>query len=186
MNFNQFTIKAQEAVQQAQQVAAVAAHPSIDTAHLLKGILLTDEQLSGFLFKKMGVNPTRIAQGLDALLQALPKVSGSNQLQLSSSANQVLIQSLSFLKEFGDEFVSIEHLLLALAKSNDAVGNLLKDAGVQEKALKAAIKELRGGESVKSQDAEATYQSLNKYAKNLNDLAKTGKLDPVIGRDEEI
>lgn len=186
MNFNQFTIKAQEAVQQAQQLAAVAGNPSIETAHLLKGILQTDEQLTGFLFKKMGVNPTRIAQGVDQMLQTLPKVSGSNQLQLSSAANQALIQSLTFLKEFGDEFVSIEHLILALAKSNDGIGNLLKDAGVQEKALKAAIKELRGGESVKSQDAEATYQSLNKYAKNLNDLAKTGKLDPVIGRDEEI
>ncbi len=186
MNFNQFTIKAQEAVQLAQQMAATNGNPSIETAHLLKGILQTDEQLTGFLFKKIGVNPTRISQGIDQILSTLPKVSGSNQLQLSSNANQVLIQATSFLKEFGDEFVSIEHLILALVKSNDSVGNLLKDAGVQEKALKAAIKELRGGESVKSQDAEATYQSLNKFAKNLNDLAKTGKLDPVIGRDEEI
>jgi ATP-dependent Clp protease ATP-binding subunit ClpB len=186
MNFNQFTIKAQEAVQLAQQMAATNGNPSIETAHLLKGILQTDEQLTGFLFKKIGVNPTRISQGIDQILSTLPKVSGNNQLQLSSNANQVLIQATSFLKEFGDEFVSIEHLILALVKSNDAIGNLLKDAGVQEKALKAAIKELRGGESVKSQDAEATYQSLNKFAKNLNDLAKTGKLDPVIGRDEEI
>jgi ATP-dependent Clp protease ATP-binding subunit ClpB len=186
MNFNQFTIKAQEAVQLAQQMAATNGNPSIETAHLLKGILQTDEQLTGFLFKKIGVNPTRITQGIDQILSTLPKVSGNNQLQLSSNANQVLIQATSFLKEFGDEFVSIEHLILALVKSNDTVGNLLKDAGVQEKALKAAIKELRGGESVKSQDAEATYQSLNKFAKNLNDLAKTGKLDPVIGRDEEI
>jgi ATP-dependent Clp protease ATP-binding subunit ClpB len=167
-------------------MAATNGNPSIETAHLLKGILQTDEQLTGFLFKKIGVNPTRISQGIDQILSTLPKVSGNNQLQLSSNANQVLIQATSFLKEFGDEFVSIEHLILALVKSNDAIGNLLKDAGVQEKALKAAIKELRGGESVKSQDAEATYQSLNKFAKNLNDLAKTGKLDPVIGRDEEI
>ena len=188
MNFNQFTIKAQESVQLAQQMAASNGNPSIETAHLLKGILQTDEQLTGFLFKKIGVNPTRISQGIDQILSTLPKVkvSGNNQLQLSSNANQVLIQATSFLKEFGDEFVSIEHLILALVKSNDTVGNLLKDAGVQEKALKAAIKELRGGESVKSRDAEATYQSLNKFAKNLNDLAKTGKLDPVIGRDEEI
>ncbi|MFY8021663.1 MAG: Clp protease N-terminal domain-containing protein, partial [Bacteroidia bacterium] len=186
MNFNQFTIKAQESVQLAQQMAASNGNPSIETAHLLKGILQTDEQLTGFLFKKIGVNPTRISQGVDQILSTLPKVSGNNQLQLSSNANQVLIQATGFLKEFGDEFVSIEHLILALVKSNDTVGNLLKDAGVQEKALKAAIKELRGGESVKSQDAEATYQSLNKFAKNLNDLAKTGKLDPVIGRDEEI
>ncbi len=186
MNFNQFTIKAQESVQLAQQMAATNGNPSIETAHLLKGILQTDEQLTGFLFKKIGVNPTRISQGVDQILSTLPKVSGNNQLQLSSNANQVLFQATSFLKEFGDEFVSIEHLILALVKSNDTVGNLLKDAGVQEKALKAAIKELRGGESVKSQDAEATYQSLNKFAKNLNDLAKTGKLDPVIGRDEEI
>ncbi len=186
MNFNQFTIKAQEAVQLAQQMAATNGNPSIETAHLLKGIIQTDEQLTGFLFKKIGVNPTRILQGTDQIVNTLPKVSGNNQLQLSSNANQVLIQATSFLKEFGDEFVSIEHLILSLAKSNDAIGNLMKDAGVQEKALKAAIKELRGGESVKSQDAEATYQSLNKYAKNLNDLAKTGKLDPVIGRDEEI
>lgn len=186
MNFNQFTIKAQESVQLAQQLAASNGNPSIETAHLLKGIIQTDEQLTGFLFKKIGVNPTRILQGTDQIVNTLPKVSGNNQLQLSSNANQVLIQATSFLKEFGDEFVSIEHLILSLAKSNDAIGNLMKDAGVQEKALKVAIKELRGGESVKSQDAEATYQSLNKYAKNLNDLAKTGKLDPVIGRDEEI
>jgi ATP-dependent Clp protease ATP-binding subunit ClpB len=186
MNLNNFTIKAQEAIQQAQQLAAEKSHSAIETAHLLQGLLITDEQTIAFLLKKVDANITRLNQALEANLKSFAKVSGNNSLYLSSNANQVLIKSQTLMKEFGDEFVAVEHLLLALVQTNDATGNMLKDAGVVEKNLKAAIKELRGGSKVDSQHAENQYNSLNKYAKNLNDLARLGKLDPVIGRDEEI
>jgi ATP-dependent Clp protease ATP-binding subunit ClpB len=186
MNLNNFTIKAQEAIQQAQQLAAEKSHSAIETAHLLQGLLSTDEQTIAFLLKKVDANITRLNQALEANLKSFAKVSGNNSLYLSSNANQVLIKSQTLMKEFGDEFVAVEHLLLALVQTNDATGNMLKDAGVVEKNLKAAIKELRGGSKVDSQHAENQYNSLNKYAKNLNDLARLGKLDPVIGRDEEI
>ena len=186
MNLNNFTIKAQEAIQQAQQLAAEKSHSAIETAHLLQGLLSTDEQTIAFLLKKVDANMTRLNQALEANLKSFAKVSGNNSLYLSSYANQVLIKSQTLMKEFGDEFVAVEHLLLALVQTNDATGNMLKDAGVGEKSLKAAIKELRGGSHVSSQHAENQYHSLNKYAKNLNDLAGQGKLDPVIGRDEEI
>jgi ATP-dependent Clp protease ATP-binding subunit ClpB len=152
----------------------------------LQGLLSTDEQTIAFLLKKVDANITRLNQALEANLKSSAKVSGNNSLYLSSNANQVLIKSQTLMKEFGDEFVAVEHLLLALVQTNDATGNMLKDAGVVEKNLKAAIKELRGGSKVDSQHAENQYNSLNKYAKNLNDLARLGKLDPVIGRDEEI
>lgn len=186
MNLNNFTIKAQEAIQQAQQLAAERSHSAIETAHLLQGLLSTDEQTIAFLLKKVDANISRLNQALEANLKSFAKVSGQNSLYLSSNANQVLIKSQTLMKEFGDEFVAVEHLLLALVQTNDATGNMLKDAGVAEKSLKAAIKELRGGSKVDSQHAENQYNSLNKYAKNLNDLARQGKLDPVIGRDEEI
>jgi ATP-dependent Clp protease ATP-binding subunit ClpB len=186
MNLNNFTIKAQEAIQQAQQLAAEKSHSAIETAHVLQGLLSTDEQTIAFLLKKVDANITRLNQALEANLKSYAKVSGNNSLYLSSHANQVLIKSQTLMKEFGDEFVAVEHLLLALVQTNDATGNMLKDAGVVEKNLKAAIKELRGGSKVDSQHAENQYNSLNKYAKNLNDLARLGKLDPVIGRDEEI
>ena len=186
MNLNNFTIKAQEAIQQAQQLAAEKSHSAIETAHLLQGLLSTDEQTIAFLLKKVDANMTRLNQALEANLKSFAKVSGNNSLYLSSYANQVLKKSQTLMKEFGDEFVAVEHLLLALVQTNDATGNMLKDAGVGEKSLKAAIKELRGGSHVSSQHAENQYHSLNKYAKNLNDLAGQGKLDPVIGRDEEI
>ncbi|MFY8189970.1 MAG: ATP-dependent chaperone ClpB [Bacteroidia bacterium] len=186
MNLNNFTIKAQEAIQQAQQLAAEKSHSAIETAHLLQGLLSTDEQTIAFLLKKVDANITRLNQALEANLKSFAKVSGNNSLYLSSNANQVLIKSQTLMKEFGDEFVAVEHLLLALVQTNDATGNMLKDAGVVEKNIKAAIKELRGGSKVDSQHAENQYNSLNKYAKNLNDLARLGKLDPVIGRDEEI
>ena len=186
MNLNNFTIKAQEAIQQAQQLAAEKSHSAIETAHLLQGLLSTDEQTIAFLLKKVDANMTRLNQALEANLKSFAKVSGNNSLYLSSYANQVLIKSQTLMKEFGDEFVAVEHLLLALVQTNDATGNMLKDAGVGEKSLKAAIKDLRGGSHVSSQHAENQYHSLNKYAKNLNDLAGQGKLDPVIGRDEEI
>jgi ATP-dependent Clp protease ATP-binding subunit ClpB len=186
MNLNNFTIKSQEAVQQAQQIATTTGNQSIETGHLLKGLLETDENVISFLLKKLNANPARIEQTLDAMIKAYPKVSGDGGQYLSNSANQALNKSQSFLKEFGDEFVSVEHLLLGLLSAGDNTSTLLKDAGINEKDLKLAIKELRGGSKVTSQSAEAQYNSLNKYAKNLNDLAQAGKLDPVIGRDEEI
>jgi ATP-dependent Clp protease ATP-binding subunit ClpB len=186
MNLNNFTIKSQEAIQQAQQIANGFSHSSIETGHLLKSLLEIDEQTIGFLLKKVGTNIVRLNQALDAILQSYPKVSGDASLYLSSAANQVLVKAQNSLKEFGDEFVAVEHLLLALLTVNDPIATLLKDAGLNEKGLKAAIKELHGGSTVNSQNAEAQYNALNKYAKNLNELAQRGKLDPVIGRDEEI
>ncbi|MCK6612083.1 MAG: ATP-dependent chaperone ClpB [Bacteroidia bacterium] len=186
MNLNQFTIKAQEAIQLAQQFSLGSSHSAIETVHLLKGVLEADEQVSNYLLKKTGANVKRIQEGIESKLRSLPKVSGNNQLYLSNDANQILIQAQQNLKESGDEYVSLEHLLLALVKGRDSIATLLKDSGLEEKALKAAIKELRGDQKVNSADAEASYQALNKYAKNLNDLARAGKLDPVIGRDEEI
>jgi len=186
MNFNQFTIKAQEVVQEAQQLAVNASNPSIEVVHLLKGIFKTDPDLMQFVLKKNALNPEQIKQATEQLILALPKVSGSNEMYLSNAANQVLIKAQGLLKEFNDEYVSIEHILLSILASSDQVSKILKDAGLSEKNLKQTIKELRGNQRVQSKDAEATYQALNKYAKNLNELARLGKLDPVIGRDEEI
>jgi ATP-dependent Clp protease ATP-binding subunit ClpB len=186
MNLNNFTIKSQEAVQQAQQIATVTGNQSIETGHLLKGLIETDENVISFLLKKLNANPARIEQTLDAMIKGYPKVSGDGGQYLSNGSNQALSKAQSFLKEFGDEFVSVEHLLLGLLAAGDNTSALLKDSGINEKDLKLAIKELRGGSKVTSQSAEGQYNSLNKYAKNLNELAQAGKLDPVIGRDEEI
>ncbi len=186
MNFNQFTIKAQEVVQEAQQLAVNASNPAIELAHLLKGVFKTDPDLMQFVLKKNAINPEQVKQGLELILNSLPKISGANEMYLSNSANQILIKAQGLLKEFGDDYVSIEHILMAILAANDSVSKLLKEAGLSEKNLKVTIKELRGNQKVQSKDAEATYQSLNKYAKNLNELARQGKLDPVIGRDEEI
>jgi ATP-dependent Clp protease ATP-binding subunit ClpB len=186
MNLNNFTIKSQEAVQHAQQIAMGNGQQSIETGHLLKALIETDENVISFLLKKNNANPQRLEQAVDAMIAGYPKVSGGSGQYLSSAANQALAKAQSFLKEFGDEFVAVEHLLLGLLNAGDAVANVLKDAGVNEKDLKKAIKELRGDSKVTSQSAEAQYNALNKYAKNLNDLAQAGKLDPVIGRDEEI
>lgn len=185
MNFNNFTIKSQEAVEQAVQIAMQNGQQMIEPAHLLKAMIQTDENVISFLFKKLNANPQRIESALDAMIKGFPKVTGGNP-GLSTDANQVLIKARSYLKEFGDEFVSVEHILLALLDGKNQVAALLKDAGINAKDLKAAINELRGGNKVTSQNAEAQYNALDKYAKNLNDLAKKGKLDPVIGRDEEI
>jgi ATP-dependent Clp protease ATP-binding subunit ClpB len=186
MNLNQFTIKSQEAIQQAQQLAAAATNQSIETGHILKGLLLVDEHVLKFLFNKLNVNANRLTQALDAILKSYPKVSGGGGQYLSQQANQVLIKAQNMLKDFGDEFVAIEHILLALLKGGDQTAQLLKDAGISEKDLIKAIKELRGGNKVTSASAEEQYNALNKYAKNLNEMANKGKLDPVIGRDEEI
>ncbi|MFN5921533.1 MAG: Clp protease N-terminal domain-containing protein, partial [Bacteroidota bacterium] len=185
MNLQNFTIKSQEAVEQAVQLAIQNGQQSIETTHLLQSLMQNDEQVIGYLLKKLNVRVPQVSSVLQATIHSLPKVSGA-QPYLSNDANQVLIKAQSYLKEFGDEFVAVEHLLLAITETKNQAGTLLKDAGVTPKELRAAIKELRGGSRVTSQSAEAQYNALNKYAKNLNQLAQQGKLDPVIGRDEEI
>jgi ATP-dependent Clp protease ATP-binding subunit ClpB len=186
MDFNQFTIKSQEAIQKAMELASAAGQPNIEPAHLLKGILTEDENVTDFLFKKLGTNKQLIGQKLDEQLARLPKVSGGQQPYLSSYANKVLTKVKDYLKTFGDEFVAIEHLILAILAGSDATSQLLKDHGLNEKSLIEAIKELRKGNKVTDQNAESKYQALEKYSKNLNEMAKKGKIDPVIGRDEEI
>jgi ATP-dependent Clp protease ATP-binding subunit ClpB len=185
MNLNNFTIKSQEAVQQAMQIAVNNGQQTIENAHILKGIFEVDENVIPFIFKKLNVNSSIFSLALDKIIQSFPKVSGGQPV-LSNNANQTLIKASNYLKEFGDEYVSIEHLLLAILSVKDTASQLMKDNGINEKDLKAAINELRKGAKVTSQTAEDTYNSLNKYAVNLNDQARKGKLDPVIGRDEEI
>lgn len=185
MNLNNYTIKSQEAVQQAIQIATTNGQQAIETAHILKGILEVDENVIPFILKKLNVNTTNFSKALDKIIESFPKVSGGQSF-LSNNANQAVAKASAYLKEFGDEYVSIEHLLLALLATKDVVSQLMKDSGVTEKDLKAAISELRKGSKVTSQTAEETYNALNKFAINLNNQAKKGKLDPVIGRDEEI
>ncbi|OAD92802.1 ATP-dependent chaperone ClpB [Aequorivita soesokkakensis] len=185
MNFNNFTIKSQEAIQQAQQIAQGYGNQQIENEHILKAIFEVDENVTPFILKKLNVNLVTLKQILDKQLESFPKVSGGD-IMLSREANKTVIEASNIAKKMGDEYVSIEHLLLAILNSKSAIAQSLKDQGVTEKGMKAAIQELRGGENVTSQSAEETYNSLNKYAKNLNQLARDGKLDPVIGRDEEI
>jgi ATP-dependent Clp protease ATP-binding subunit ClpB len=185
MNFNNFTIKAQEAVQKASEIAQGNQQQAIEPAHLLKGLLTVDENVISYVLKKLNVNLNTLSLKLDEDIEKFPKVSGSN-IYLSSNANTALQKAQSFLKEFKDEFVSVEHMLLGILAVNDPASKLLKDQGVSEKDLKKAITELRGDSRVTDQNAEATYQALSKYARNLNEYAESGKLDPVIGRDEEI
>lgn len=185
MNFNNFTIKAQEAVQKASEITVGNQQQAIETAHLLKGLLLVDENVISYLLKKLNVNLNRLNATLDEQIESFPKVSGSN-VYLSSTANSALQKAQSYLKEFKDEFVSVEHILLGILSVSDKVSTALKDAGVNEKDLKKAIVSLRGDNKVTDQNAEATFNALNKYARNLNEYAESGKLDPVIGRDEEI
>lgn len=186
MNLNNFTIKSQEAIQMAQQLAVEKQHQGIDTAHVLKGLLMTDESVFDYLFKKLNVNKNRISEVIDASLNGMPKVSGAGNQFLTGDANTAIVKAQTIARDGGDEFVSVEHILQALLAGRDKTAQILKDAGVNEKELKKAIAELRGGQKVTSQSAEEQYNSLNKYAKNLNELAQKGKLDPVIGRDEEI
>ncbi|HZW78567.1 MAG TPA: ATP-dependent chaperone ClpB [Flavobacteriaceae bacterium] len=185
MNLNNFTIKSQEAIQRAQQIAQGMGQQQIENEHILKGILEVDENATPFLLKKLNVNLAVLQQILDRQIQSFPKVSGG-ELMLSREASRTLTEASSIAQKMKDEFVSIEHILLAILQSKSAISQSLKDQGVTEKDMKAAIQELRGGERVTSQSAEETYNSLNKYANNLNQLAREGKLDPVIGRDEEI
>lgn len=185
MNFNQFTIKSQEAIQKAQEVAAVNEQQAIETIHLLKGILTVDENVTPFLLKKLDVNFDLFSKAVDRIVDSLPKVSGGEQY-LAKETNEVLQKATRYLKEFGDEFVSIEHLLLTLLEVKSTASQLMKDNGITKKDLLAAIKDLRKGTTVNNQSADEQYNSLDRYAKNLNDMAEKGKLDPVIGRDDEI
>ena len=187
MNLNQYTIKAQEAIQSAQQLAYNNQHAVIDTAHLLKAILLEKDSPTEFLLKKNNVNPAFLLQKTEEQIKGLAKqTTGEPAGNVSRDLNAVLLKASAALKIFGDEFITVEHLLIAMMQVNDSVSKILKDAGLTEKGLTAAIKELRKGETVKSATQETQFQSLSKYAKNLNELANKGKLDPVIGRDEEI
>ena len=185
MNLNNYTIKSQEAMQQAILLATQNNQQAIENGHILKGILEVDENVTPFLLKKMNINPAVFEKTLDAIIQSYPKISGA-QPYLSNGANQSMAKADQFKKELKDEFISIEHLLMGILNSGDSVSRMMKDLGTTEKDLKSAIAELRKGEKVTSQTQEETYNALNKYAINLNGMAKTGKLDPVIGRDEEI
>ena len=185
MNLNNLTIKSQEALQQAQQIAQSLGHQQIENEHVFKGLLEVDENVTPFILKKLNVNIDLFKKVLDSTLQSFPKVTGG-EIQLSRDASYMLNEAIAIAKKMNDEYVSIEHLILAIIKSKSKVAQILKDQGVTEKGLESAIAELRKGERVTSASAEETYNALNKYAKNLNELAKSGKLDPVIGRDEEI
>ena len=185
MNINKFTIKSQEAIQLSQQLAQRFGQQQIENEHIFKAIFEVDENVAPFILKKLNVNVPLFEQILDSTIQSFPKVSGG-EIMLSRTANSTLNEAEIIAKKMNDEFVSIEHLILAIFGSKSKAAQILKDQGVTEKGLKAAIDELRKGERVTSASAEENYNSLNKYAKNLNELARTGKLDPVIGRDEEI
>ncbi|HWR94876.1 MAG TPA: ATP-dependent chaperone ClpB [Flavobacterium sp.] len=185
MNINKFTIKSQEAIQLSQQLVQSYGQQQIENEHIFKAIFEVDENVAPFLLKKLNVNVPLFLQILDSTIQSFPKVSGG-EIQLSRIAGTTLNEAEIIAKKMNDEYVSIEHLILAIFNSKSKVAQILKDQGVTEKGLKAAIEELRKGERVTSASAEENYNSLNKYAKNLNELAKSGKLDPVIGRDEEI
>ncbi|KIA98433.1 MULTISPECIES: ATP-dependent chaperone ClpB [unclassified Flavobacterium] len=185
MNINKFTIKSQEAIQLSQQLAQKNGQQQIENEHIFKAIFEVDENVAPFILKKLNVNVPLFLQILDSTIQSFPKVSGGD-VMLSRDANKALNEAEIIAQKMNDEYVSIEHLMLAIFDSKSKVAQILKDQGVTGKGLKAAIEELRKGERVTSASAEETYNSLNKYAKNLNELARTGKLDPVIGRDEEI
>ena len=185
MNLNKFTIKAQEAVQEAVRRVQQQGQQAVEPEHLLSGVLKVGEQVIHFIFQKLGLNPTLIQQAVDAQIGSLPKVSGGEPY-LSREANEVLMKAEDMAQQNGDEYVSLEHILEATLAVNCTAAKMLKDMGVTEKELHKAVEELRGGEKVKSQSSEDTYQSLQKYARNLVDEARAGKLDPVIGRDEEI
>ena len=186
MNFNNFTVKSQEAVAKATELAMAKQNQAIETSHLLKGMLMADENVIPYLLKKVNVNLDVFLPELDRIIDALPVVSGGGEQYLSGDATKALQKAVALSQESHDEFVSLENLLLGILSVNDKTSRLLKEHGVTEKDLKTAITQLRKGATVNNQNAEETYNALEKYARNLNDLARTGKLDPVIGRDEEI
>ncbi len=185
MNFDKFTIKSQEALQKSAEIATSRQQQAIEPGHVFKAILETDENVSNYLFKKLTINETLLDEKLEEIVNSYPKASGQ-QTYLSNTTNTVLQNAEKELREFKDEYVAVEHLLLALLSTKDKVSTMMKDAGFEKSTLIKAIKELRGGAKVTDQNAEAKYKSLERYSKNLNELAKKGKIDPVIGRDEEI
>jgi len=185
MNFNNFTIKSQEAVQEAVNLTQTRGQQAIEPVHLLAGVLKVGENVTNFIFQKLGMNAQQVTLVIDKQIDSLPKVSGGEPY-LSRESNEVLQKATQYSKEMGDEYVSLEAIILALLNVKSTVSTILKDAGMTDKDLRAAITELRKGEKVTSQSSEDTYQSLSKYAINLNEAARSGKLDPVIGRDEEI
>jgi ATP-dependent Clp protease ATP-binding subunit ClpB len=185
MDLQKFTIKTQEAIQQAQNIAELKGNQSIETGHLLQGIFAVDQEVIPYILKKLSVNQTVFLAALERIVDTYPKVSGG-QVYLSQGSNRIFQYALSELKNFGDEFVSIELLFYSLLDSTDTIGRLLKDNKLSKSLVKTAIMDVRKGEKVNSQHQENTYQSLEKFAKNLNELAESGKLDPVIGRDDEI
>ena len=185
MNFNNFTIKSQEAVQEAVNLVQNRGQQAIEPVHLMAGVLKVGENVTNFIFQKLGMNAQQVALVIDRQIESLPKVSGGEPY-LSRESNEVLQKATQYAKEMGDEYVALEEIILALLSVKSTVSTILKDAGMAEKELKVAIMELRKGEKVTSQSSEDTYQSLSKYAINLNEAARSGKLDPVIGRDEEI
>ncbi len=187
MNPNNLTIKSQEIFQKAQQLAFNEKNPNIETEHLLKALLTDEDSPVDYLLKKNNVNVNFVESKVDESLHKLPKINEGEPAQvISRDLNNVLLRAANTLKTFNDEFVSVEHLLLAIVQGNDNSAKILKDAGLTEKSLIAAIKELKKGSTVSSQTSETQFNALNKYAKNLNELARSNKLDPVIGRDEEI
>lgn len=185
MDFQKLTIKSQQAIQEAQQLVMEKGQQTIETAHILRVMLDADKNVIPYLLKKLSVNTSLLEQAIDKQIESYPKVSGA-QIQLGRGANEALNRSFTYLKEFGDEFVSLEHIFLAILEGSDTTAQMLKDQGITKKNLKVAILELRKGEKVTSASQEETYNALEKYAKNLNELVQNGKLDPVIGRDEEI
>jgi ATP-dependent Clp protease ATP-binding subunit ClpB len=185
MNLNNFTIKSQEVIQKAQEIARGNQHQAIEGIHLLKSLMSVDENLIPVLLKKLDVNVNLLNQAIEKILSSLPKVAGGEQY-LSPDANSALQRASRFLKDFNDQFISVEHILLGIHSGNDTAAKLLKDSGINEKDLIAAIRQLRRGATVNTQSAEETFNALNRYARNLNEMARMGQLDPVIGREEEI
>ena len=185
MNMNNYTIKSQEAVQEAVQVAQQKGQQAIETGHLLKGVIAKGENITTFIFNKLGMNGRNVTAALERIVDGYPRVSGG-QPYLSENANKALERATKLAGEMGDQYVSLEHILLGLLFVKDEVSQMLKDAGMTEKETREAIAELRKGSKVNSQSAEDNYDALGKYAINLNQRAREGKLDPVIGRDDEI
>ena len=186
MNLNNFTIKSQEIVQEAAQLAVNRNHPAIEKAHILSAILTGDDQLVPFIFKKLSVSKPNLESKLATLLDGMPKVTGAGSPNLSNASYESIQKAISSLQEFGDEYVAVDHLLLGLTKGSDPVAHLLSEAGIVEKPLKAAMKEIRTKQKFDDPNAESKFKALEKYSINLNRLAQDGKLDPVIGRDDEI
>ncbi len=185
MNFDRLTIKSQEAIQKAQEMALSYGHQAIENGHLFKAVLTVDDHVVPYLLKKNNISLSPIQQTLDRIINRYPVVDGGEPY-LAGSVKKTLQSALTTIREFGDEYISLEHLLLGMLSGNDDISQILKDSGLTVKGLKEAIRELRQGSKADSQSAEERFNALNKYANNLNELALSGKLDPVIGRDEEI